>query len=237
MNSIKLKTWIITVITLFTLGLLADYYFLHILFIEKQQQLNGSLPESAIVSDSGSVTKNPEQATSEDLTNKNLHALGEKNPVTDNKDNFLVSLKSCAPEIAAQAIATPEALLEYLRKSIGVKDEDKLIENFHLLLKDGTQRRVHVAAADNTNEKNKKELHLFTLDAEGYPQSVPLKGDETLESLLALGQVQKHEVKSQLTLEDGGTVTVETHDNEVYEFQYTHENKILSCRQKDCQCP
>lgn len=238
MGSIKFKTWLTAVVVLFVLGVLADYYFLHLLFNEKQQILNGSVPAAAVINDSGSPSNTSEQ-TDEDTIKANPPVRTDDsatNDVIENKDNFLQSLKSCAPEIAAQAIATPEALIEYLRKSIGVKSEDVSIENFHLLLKDGSKRRIHVVASDNTNSKNKKEIRLFTVDAEGYPDPVPLKGTETLESLLSMGQIQEHEVKSQLTLKDGGTVTLEKHGNEIFEFQYTHQNKVLSCRLKDCQC-
>ncbi|MDG0815864.1 hypothetical protein [Bdellovibrio svalbardensis] len=233
MGPIKFKTWITAVVVLFVLGVLADYYFLHLLFKEKQQQLNGSVPAAAVIRDSNSNTGAYEEQV------KPTPTTGDSAPesAAENKDTFLDSLKTCAPEIAAQAIATPEALIEYLRKSIGVKSEDISVENFHLLLKDGSKRRIHVVDSDNTNSKNKKELRLFSVDAEGYPEPVPLKGTETLDSLLAMGQVEGHEVKSQLLLKDGGTVTLETHNNNVFEFQYTHQNKILSCRLKDCQCP
>ena len=156
---------------------------------------------------------------------------------TPTRDNFLESLKKCAPEIAAQAIATPEALMEYLKKSIGIKTENISIENFHIVLKDGSQRRIHVVDSDNSNSANKKELRFFKLDAEGYPERLPLKGNETLESLLALGTVQHHEVKSQLALKDNTSVSLEVHDNKVYEFQFTNHDHVLSCRLKECQCP
>ncbi len=238
MGPIKFKTWITAVVVLFVLGVLADYYFLHLLFKEKQQQLNGSVPAAAVVHDSATDSANPEKTDEDSMKENPPLKTDESAPeAAAEKDTFLQSLKTCAPEIAAQAIATPEALMEYLRKSIGVKNEDVSVENFHLLWKDGSKRRIHVVASDNTNSKSKKEIRLFTVDAEGYPDPVPLKGTETLESLLAMGQVQEHEVKSQLVLKDGGSVSLETHGNQVFEFQYTHQNKILSCRLKDCQCP
>lgn len=231
MEPIKFKTWLMWALILFMLGVLADYYFLHILFHEKPvnnpnavvSTINGTISSPETVAGVPAVSQAPVAEAEPDAT-----------PV---KDNFLENLKKCAPEIAAQAVATPEALMEYLKKSVGIKSEDITIENYHLTLNDGSQRRIHVVASDNTNSPNKKELRFFKLDAEGYPERLPLKGGETLQSLLALGTLQHREVKSQLNLKDNTSVSLETHDNKVFEFQYTNHNHVLSCRLKECQCP
>jgi len=39
MNQIKLKSWIVGALILIGLSLVVDYYFIHILFTEKQQHL------------------------------------------------------------------------------------------------------------------------------------------------------------------------------------------------------
>lgn len=233
MGPIKLKTWITWAVSLFILGVLADYYFLHILFQEKQDHLNGAVP--AIVSDVNAVATGNQQKTEQ----KNSEAGGstEASESKNQIDNFLISLQKCAPEISAQGVATPEALIAYLSKTIGIKKETVTIENFHLLTKDGQKMRIHVVESDNTNSKHKKEIRLFKVDNEGYPDPVELKEDESLASLIALGQVTNHEVKSELLLKDGGAVNLETHNNEVFEFQYKQQDKILSCRLKECQCP
>lgn len=236
MGPIKLKTWITWAVILFVLGVLADYYFLHILFKEKQDLLNGAVPAAT-----STATPTPSDKTDEEEMKENPPTLtepaGSDSSAETPKDNFLESLKKCSPEIAAQAVATPEALIEYLKKSIGVKSENVDIENFHVLWKDGSKRRIHVVGSDNTNSKTKKDIKFFKVDAEGYPDPVALRGDETLEALLAQGKVEGHEVKSQLMLKDGGAVALEMHDNLVFEFQYNHQGRVLSCRFKECQCP
>ncbi|MBO9666517.1 MAG: hypothetical protein J7501_06845 [Bdellovibrio sp.] len=229
MGPIKFKTWLTWALVLFVLGLLADYYFLHMLFHEKQAVLNGTagmteVPSPTPLSETADPNSTDNSGTEPDVD-------------TPNRDNFNESLQKCAPEIAAQAVATPEALMEYLKKSVGVKQEQINIENYHLALADGSQRRVQLISADNTNSANKKELRFFKLDAQGYPERLALKGTETVESLLAMGKVQRTERKSELTLKDGSQVTLETHDNKVYEFQFNNHGKILSCRLKECQCP
>ncbi|WII72292.1 hypothetical protein QJS83_00230 [Bdellovibrio sp. 22V] len=230
MKSISFKTWITWALVLFGLGLLADYYFLHILFHQKQAAING-----AVAQDVQTPEEDQESSEADDSF------LGEKGQAPEasatNKDNFLESLQKCAPEVAAQAIATPEALIEYLQKSVGVKTEEISLENYHLTLADGSKRRVHVITSDNSNSPNTKEIRFFKLDEEGYPERLPLKGNETVESLLAQGTVTKHEAKSQLLLKDGSTVSLEMHDKKVFEFQFNNHGKLLSCRFKDCHCP
>ena len=244
MGPIKLKTWLVWAIVLFVLGISADYYFLHILFKEKQDQLNGALPASMTVSDSSENTAGPEEtdvADDEEAMKENPPVIGDsvdgESDTNPTNDNFLASLKKCAPDIAAQAVSTPEALVAHLRQTVGVKNENVTLENFHLLWKDGSQRRLQVLNSDDSNNPNKKELRLFKLDGEGYPEPLPLKGHETLPALLSMGQVQSHEVKSQVVLKNKGQLELEMHDNQVFEFQY-HEpsGKTLSCRLKDCQC-
>ena len=231
MEPIKFKTWLMWALILFILGVLADYYFLHILFHEKPV----NSPNAVVSAINGNISS-PETGAEPPAVSEAPVAEAEPD-TTPVKDNFLENLKKCAPEIAAQAVATPEALMEYLKKSVGIKSEDITIENYHITLNDGSQRRIHVVASDNTNSPNKKELRFFKLDAEGYPERLPLKGDETLQSLLALGTLQHREVKSQLNLKDDTSVSLETHDNKVFEFQYTNHNHVLSCRLKECQCP
>lgn len=231
MRSTKLSTWLLWALALFLLGIATDYYFLHILFHQKQQET------LQVIEDQGAAI--PPNANPQ-TTGSDEGFLGEKGdsaaPADSGKDNFLKSLQECAPEVAAQAVATPEALMEYLQKSVGIEKEEISLENYHLTLPDGSLRRVHLITADNTNAKDRVEIRFFKLDAEGYPERLPLKGDETLESLLALGQVTRHEVKSELFLRDKTSVALEKHDNKVFEFQYNNHGKILSCRFKECQC-
>ncbi|KHD88312.1 MAG: hypothetical protein OM95_09185 [Bdellovibrio sp. ArHS] len=232
MKPITLKVWIIWALVLFALGVLADFYFLHILFHEKQ---NGNEPAVEAVLPPTSEVSAAKSGVDSSFLDRDADERTSQEPAPRN--NFLAALKSCAPEVAAQAIATPEALMEYLQKSVGVAHEDISVENYHLTLKDGTLRRIHVIASDNTNSPEKKEIRYFKLDAEGYPERLPLKGDETVESLLAQGTVTKHEVKSKLELKDGSTVNLEMHDQRAYEFQYNNHGKVLSCRFSTCQCP
>lgn len=228
MNSIKFKTWLLWAAVLFILSLLADYYFLHILFHEKNNAASATISE-------GAREANDEEEEDDSFLGEGNTSESEQSD--SNVNSFLESLKGCAPEIAAQGIGTPEALVEYLQKSVGVANQDVFVENFHITLPDGSKRRVHVIMDDNTNSTQKKEIRFFKLDAEGYPDRLPLKNSDTLESLLALGTLTRHESKSLVTLKDDTFLEVEMHDNKVFEFQYNNQGRILSCRYTDCVCP
>ncbi|MNT46144.1 hypothetical protein D3C72_1827710 [compost metagenome] len=53
MNQIKLKSWLVGALILLGLSLIVDYYFIHILFTEKQQHL---LRQNEISTDPATTT-------------------------------------------------------------------------------------------------------------------------------------------------------------------------------------
>ena len=233
MDEIKIKTWIMWAVILFAVGVLADYFFWH--KVLGQRKFDAQTQGEVIAPATGSAAAPGTPGTPD---NSFIETPAEQPPEGPSaKNNFLESLKKCAPEVAAQTIATPEALMEYLQKSVGAKQQDISVENFHLTLADGSKRRVHVIAADSSNGTEAKEIRYFKLDAEGLPERMATKPGDTLESLLAEGAVTRHEQRSQILLKDGSSVDLEMHDKTVYEFQYNNHGKVLSCRFSACQCP
>lgn len=236
MKAISTRTWLTSALLLLALGLAADYFFLHYLFAIQSAE---SSAEIVNFQDPQSVTATP--SSSETMAQENASSAikkdSEPSPAPTEVNNFRESLERCAPEISAQGIGTPEALLEYLTKTIGTKRHDNVVENYHLTLPDGSERRVQVVVDDNTNSTTKKELRFFKLDQEGYPERLNLRKTDTLQSLLALGQVKRQEIKSEIELKDGTSITFETHNNKVYEFQFNNLGKMLSCRNSSCHCP
>lgn len=213
MQQVKPKIWMIWALILFIAGLLADYYFLHILFREKKAGNNGS----AIL------------VTPPETTPNNSLILTEV-PDTG-KDNFLITLQQCAPEIAAQAISTPDALFLYLRKSVGVITEDNTLENYNIILPNGSARRIEVLPGDKNNQ-----LRYFEVNAHGVSKRLPLEKNQKLQQLLSQGILHNHRMKTLTMLKDGSQLDTEIHDNKVYEFQYNNHGKILSCRYTECRC-
>lgn len=238
MKEIKLRTWILWAVVLFSLGIVADYFFWHLLLgqqhAELLQKTSVELPDPAeALSPQGKIDK--EEAVSSFIRESRTEAGPTESASA--KDNFLETLQACAPEIAAQAIATPEALIEYLQKSVGVQQETVMVENYHLTFPDGSHRRVHVIASDNSNFPDKKEIRFYKLDAEGYPERIALEPKDSLQSLLSQGTLSRHELRADLKLKDGSEVQLERHDQKVFEFQYNNHGRILSCRLSQCQCP
>lgn len=236
MKVISTRTWLTSALLLLALGLAADYFFLHYLFTIQSADSSAEIvdlqePQSTTATTSSRKTPAQEPLSSE--TKKN----SDSSPTQAEINNFRDSLDRCAPEISAQGIGTPEALIEYLTKTVGTKRYDNVIENYHLTLPDGSERRVQVVVDDNTNSTTKKELRFFKLDQEGYPERLNLRKTDTLESLLALGNLKRQEIKSEVQLKDGTSLTFETHNNKVYEFQFNNLGKMLSCRNSSCHCP
>lgn len=238
MKDIKIKTWILWAVILFSVGLAADYFFWHFLLGHREEQMIENSHNEAAGQNAAPHASNLDAVdTSSFISESRTEATSSHSGAEQPKDNFLESLRACAPEVAAQAIATPEALLEYLQKSVGVQQEIVSIENYHLTLADGSARRVHVIGSDSSKNPQTKEIRLYKLDAEGYPDRVPLPTGATLESLLGEGKVQRHELRAELKLKDNSTINVEKHDQKVFEFQFNNHGRILSCRLSSCQCP
>lgn len=237
MKEIKIKTWILWAVVLFTLGICADYFFWHLLL---GHQSNEPVPQStSVISAPAGTSEDVKLDKDEEVSSfiRESHTEADPSGSPAFKDNFLETLQTCAPEIAAQAIATPEALIEYLQKSVGISQENIAVENYHITLADGSQRRIHVIANDASNSADKKEIRYYKLDAEGYPERIALKKEDSLQSLLGQGTLNRHELRADLKLKDGSAVQLEKHDQKVFEFQYNNHGRVLSCRHNHCQCP
>lgn len=240
MNNISLKRWIITCITLIALGLAADFYFLHILFPQKQINLEPKpQDEQNSVPEENHAQALPENTTAPTTAETKI-ADSEKPAITD---NFLQVLQKCRNDISAQGIATPNALMTYLEKTVGVRNQETDLINYNIILPDGSERRIHVIPSDNTNSKLKREVRLFKVDAEGYPVRIPMDSkqasnpsEEFIQSLVSQGKIKLHQTKKTMKLKDNSDLEVETRNNTVFEFQLRSENSTFACRETDCTC-
>lgn len=239
MKETKLKTWILWAVILFSVGLAADYFFWHLLLGQQREEelIEKSAEESSAAETPATPAGKLDAVDTGSFISESRTEAASPPPGGNPKDTFLETLRICAPEIAAQAIATPEALLEYLQKSVGIAQETVSIENYHLTLADGSLRRVHVIGSESSKNPQSKEIRLYKLDSEGYPERLPLSAEATLEDLLAQGKLQRHELRAELKLKDGSAINLEKHDQKVFEFQFNNHGRILSCRQTVCQCP
>lgn len=231
MNPTKFKTWFISTTVLFLLVLASDYYVFHYYFKNSATKSESGEPSRT---QSESIPSSAQGQDSSFLTDATPKSSDSTSNSQEKPNNFLETLKACYPEIAAQTISTPEALVEYLSKTVGTQLEVLAVENYHIKLPDGTINRIHVLQMDD--EHNHKEIRYFTLDSEGYPVRDFNSEKENLESLLGRGSPVHYEVKSTLQLKDKSTLELEKHDNKVHELVYRAHGKSLSCAETDCRC-
>lgn len=228
MDPKKFKTWLFSAVVLFLMVLAADFYVLHLYFPQTNEKNETTISEATQADASGE--------TPTKVTDSSFLAIADKaNAQPAPENNFLDMLKACSPEIAAQAIATPEALVAYLSKSVGVAREVISIENYHLKMADGSVHRVHILDTGD-NEHNTKEVRYFTLDEEGYPVRDYENEKLGAEKLLSQGTTIRYEAKSTLHLKDSSTLDLEKHDTKVHQIQYRAHGKTLSCFELNCQC-
>jgi hypothetical protein len=224
MNRIKLKTWLLWSLILIALGLVSEYFLVHRSPVDSSQEL---------VSHNFTLNLLQSSPSPSDIQTGAINRFKEESQ----KDNFLSSLKKCAPDLNDPTVDSPESLIQYLSHEIGLTIKDPILENYHLELRDGSIRRIQVLGSDNTNSSNKVEVRYFKLDAEGIPERIPFPPGESLQSLLTQSQVLRHELRTHWVLRNGTLLNLEWHDNSIYEFQMHHLGKILSCRYRSCTCP
>lgn len=225
--------WGIAILSMFFIGLLVDYFFLHYLFrLKEPSRYEEVLPEE---------TSPPVPSTTPASTPVALAF--QDSPTSVAPAEFKKQVEKClGPKFARNN--NPDALLRELENTHPITRSQLQMENTHLeLLSDGSERRLHLIANDNSNAKENLELRYFKLDDEGLPLRIELKPEETfnpkpefIESLKRQGSItflQRKEVKS---FEDGSELLLTTVNGQVYEFQYFSNGKTFSCREWNCAC-
>lgn len=242
MKPISLKSWIVASIALIVLGLMADYYFLHILFNEKVQAMKeqGFLPADGNPATQENVVKAIIEGRAPDVTN--LTKLGKDSP--QGPDNFLATLQQCLPEISSQGIATPEALMEYFKKSIGTEKEIKNIRNYHIRLPDGSIERVHLAASEESD--GEATMYLIKEHSNGKLEEMPMINElpandttaeqSALETELKKGELIQEESRERWVLKDGSHLAVEIHNKKIFDFKYEGHGRFFNCHWNNCTC-
>lgn len=229
MNPKHFKTWFISAVVLFSLVMAADYLFLHVLFKGSELEIQES-GNDVYFANKDKPSEKLEQIDESFISEPGNNPTSEKS-----ENNFLEALKQCAPDIAAQTVSTPEALVAYLSKSVGAGREIITVENYHLKMTDGAVHRIHVLDIGDT-EHNTKEIRYFSLDEEGLPVREYNQEHLGLEKLLQRGTLLRHEQKSELELKDGGKLSLEKHDNKVVELRYFFKGSSLVCAETQCLC-
>lgn len=237
-NNSKPIRWHFAIPIVLVIALAVDYYVLHILFPIKQKALiERSLNEMTAAEKSVFQPAEQKQAPPErsDITPDIAQSLFEA--------SFRKALGNCAPEIAAQGIGSPKGLLEYLKTAVGIEIDQVQIENYNFILKDGSERRIHLIPADESNSSSSKEMRYYKLDAEGLPERIFLPKEEALnpspaviEKLMKDSTLKLHQIKSSIKYKDQTQVAVDFVNDGVQSLQFFGPQKTLNCDTQECVC-
>lgn len=219
--NIKKKT-IYTIVVVLTV-LAVDMLFLHIIFPAKRERLLKEMNQQVTTS----LEEHPP-------------SVGKKlEKVFAGPNNSLTDFKTAAQNCLGSSWSSFQTFPEELRKVFKVQSEIVDIENYHLKLPSGEERRIHVVGDGHTN----KTVRLFGLDEEGLPTPIPLPEDlrsqtpdEMIRNLKDQGQVFFHQSKQRWLLGNGTTLLVTFENDQTYEFQLFGPDKTLSCFKESCQC-
>lgn len=236
MDQDKKIRWGLIIVVFFFVGLAVDYFFLHILFqvkLKEHQRLEQTLPP---------VEKPSSQQPQASPSSPTTIAAQDPQAQAASLAQFQEKAAQCmGPELGKSG--SPDELMSALEKINPVVKSQFQLENTHIQLPDGSQRRMHLIVADNTNHKNALELRYFKLDAEGLPERIELSPEQTfnpkpafLESLKKQGTVIFHQTKDTKTLKDGASLVLTKVNEKVYEFQIFNHGKTFSCREFNCVC-
>lgn len=226
---IKFRQWFIAAAVLIGLGLIVDHYSADSLFAGKTAVVTLLTPtaDAQVNSDLPPVpAPNPDGTKS----------LSNAPNAIDPNNNFMQTLAVCQPKLTQLALQSPEAYYARLKQDVGVRKTDIEIENYHLRMADGSELRVQVLPEDNTNSQSRKEFRVFKLDAQGYPERLTLQTGDTLDRVLASGDLIRKEWRERTELNDGSVFVVETHNQNIYEFQHMGSANTFSCQGKSCVC-
>lgn len=220
-----------------SLVLLADYLFLHLLFPMKKaalmQELNARV-ESALHPTKNAAGASAPGDQAQSPTESTTATSGAALPA----NTFKEELSKCLPG------ATDENPTELAKRYASqLKTSDLVVENVHLVLPNGEERRLMTIPSDRDNAKNRPEVRWFKVDAEGLPVPLKLNSEdafdpkpEFIEKLKGEGRVIFQQRKESNTYGDGTHALVEWIDGSVREFQLRLPHQSLNCLNLDCRC-
>lgn len=225
--------WLLILPMAFIFGIAVDYYVLHILFPVRNNALAGKLTVNTSASKGISTEdKNTPLMHSQPADSQNTEAGG-----------FQDILADCAPELAEQKLKSPTDLVNFLINNIGIKNEEVDIENYNFTLADGSERRIHLIPAENSNSKTFRELHYFKLDSEGFPKRIYIPKNQAINpsnSLLAEmmenASIHLHQIKKRIVLKDESSLALDIINDQTEAVQFFGKLKSLNCEKLLCQC-
>ena len=139
-------------------------------------------------------------------------------------------------------VVDTSGLLEEL-KARGLQNEEKEVENYQIDLPDHAQKRIQLLYTPEDENSLSVELRLFSVDAQGLPipMTVPQMdasnpSEEVIQRYLSEGQVNFHQVRSQMYFENGIRGEVEMINDKPHDIRLETTGGTLACRDLDCRC-
>lgn len=223
------------ILAVLSLGLAADYLFLHVLFPLKQDAYRRQLE---LREEGGAPLLETPEATPAPP--------GARGPVLESTPNrpaqsedFASVLRQCLA-LSTHAREAKELARELLVLSERTED---VVENWHLRFDDGREERLMVVAADQLqNGGSTMELRHFGVDVEGLPLPIgkkPLLLDESgkreLARTLATGEVFFHQ-KKQTAQSEGLRADIEWINGELHQLHLVSTAGSFVCAADSCTC-
>lgn len=225
------------ILAVLSLGLAADYLFLHVLFPLKQDAYRRELElrEEGRAPLDGAA---PEPATPPPGA-KRAPADAPVPPSSLSRESFAASVSECL-SLATRATEAAELARELVVLSERTED---VIENWHLRFADGHEERLMVVAADQLeNGANRKELRHFGVDSEGLPLPLGKKplllddsGRRELARVLSLGEIFYHQ-KKQTTQSGDLRADIEWVNGNLRQLHLVTTAGSFACAGDSCTC-
>lgn len=207
-------------------------------------------------------TKNQQKSETSERENQNVMLDQDQNMNTDLEGQRSVDVNSVS--VGSLEASEPNEYFERalseclsLNSSVPIKNSNELvkylmslnpkrnieIENYHIKLAQGEERRIHLIPKENGDSGSKKEMRYFKLDKDGIPERielpaevVKLKTQDQVLALLSQGQLTFKQSKEVWLFEDEMSLNVDFQNNKVFEFQLQVQTQSFSCRVNDCEC-
>lgn len=212
------KSFFVVVLILVILSV--DFFLLHIVFPVKKEKFLKEINQKV----EASLEKHPPEAHYEASAPKTVEA------------DFKTAAQACLGSTWGQYQSFPMEL----EKIYKVQSKSVDIENFHLKIKSGEERRIHIVS---DGQSKNRTLRFFGLDDENLPTPIPLTPaqrqmpiDTLIADLKSQGKVFFHQSKERWQLGNGSTMVVTFENKEAVEFQLFGQEKTLSCLKDSCQC-
>lgn len=217
-------------IIVFFMVLAIDFFFLHFIFPLKKQRLLKKANQRV----ESSLEQSPPVLSTVD-SSPNTQKLEQLVDGLPSETDFKTAAMACLNKEWKSFDSFPSDL----EKKYGVQSRTIDIENIHLKIPSGEERRLHIVS----DGRRQRTIRYFTTDKTGVLKPLPIPHeirskpvDKIIEELKSQGQIFFHQTKERWLLGNGTTLIITFENKKPQEFQLFGPEKTLSCFKNSCQC-